>query len=517
MKKRKTEKNENEKLVELLENHKMFRESFYNYFDSYQELLNQMDPEKVDELAGKEYLQLVTKITQTHNTIVYELKHSINANKDLLNEYFEWLHSSPENVKKYGETISFGPFISIKYDQDQKNTYLEYATDEEMHDIYYAGVDNAIRQQWYIETLGIPQEHADKMALGEAVAYSAPIIGTGMDIKDAAKNFYRGNIKEGFISSAWSIIGIASDLLIILPEPVVTKAAGAGIRAARGARAAKKIGTGIKAVSAGKKVAKFTRGTGKIKETLEKIKNANRAFFDRKIWNNPGISNGVKSGINKARMHAWKIQIGLGASDAYRQITGTQPSGKFFAGDKIAYESSNSANNGSLPPGDFMKLPEAAQQSENPETMMDNHRNKIEQLKGEMNWSQLMYKIQSPAEIKIYREDCGESIVLKQDKNTLRWTLEGLGESYDSVYQAAAMANLLNHTAHIIKSNGYEGDGKKPFHFDDGNLDFDRNWNPVDLTLFTAGSAWLHFFYSKLNISPGQITSLFNNWYQRKM
>ncbi len=166
---------------------------------------------------------------------------------------------------------------------------------------------------------------------------------------------------------------------------------------------------------------------------------------------------------------------------------------------------------GVAPPKKFD--PKKIDYSQGKEILMLDLGKAIEHVKSATGWTQLEYKIIDENTIELSRADSSSKIQLHRKGK--EWAV---GEYYQrrSLMQAVVLGNLKNKVEHIIVSNKHEGAKKRPFEADGGNIDFDRNWNPVDLRILNKETGWLRF-YSEVGVIPGQVAAMLNNWHEQEI
>ena len=475
-----------------------------------------MNPETVEKMTGPQYMDFVSKIISTHTAVVFQMKQILNNRKEELNELFKAIHENPlikeSIVGQYGGTnISIGPFLGLFYDEDQKNTYLEYATPEELHNIFYEGVDQALSRQWYAEKFGLSEGATNRIKTAEMIGYMTPIVGTGMDARDLVRHISRGNWREARYSGIFLTTGLAFDGLLVASwaaAPFTFGASGAGGTAASiaGRTAVRGIGRGVArgAARAGTATARTLSQMGRtgasIKRTFASI--------------NRPLERIAKSGIGR---YPGLLAMGGSISTGLIRLKGTVASGKFYAGEEIKYET---VNNGDLPPINFEKFDMEELYVDGFEFSEQTYRTEIERLKSETNWQRLQYEFLGDERIRISRTDCEESVVIKRNFDDITedviWEIEGLEMGYLDLYQAIAVANLLNNVSDLVETEGSLGENENPFQFARaGHLEYEGEISDEDeAVILGASDAWTIFYQNQLGLDTKRIKEILNRWYQ---
>lgn len=141
------------------------------------------------------------------------------------------------------------------------------------------------------------------------------------------------------------------------------------------------------------------------------------------------------------------------------------------------------------------------------ENLTHNYKESIEYVVGKTNWKNLDYVINDENSITLKRKDGEATIELTRSGEAWK-----VGEGYRdglTLMQAVTLGNLLNWAKQWVKKEKIEGASERPFEIEDGRIDFDTNWNPVDKTFLKN---WIGF-YDEIGISKEIAVETLNNWY----
>lgn len=158
-------------------------------------------------------------------------------------------------------------------------------------------------------------------------------------------------------------------------------------------------------------------------------------------------------------------------------------------------------------------------------------------LRTECLWKNMRYEVVDRDTVRMYRAKHGYSLTIKRE-NDQKWTIEGLGLSYNSFDKAAAMANMINDVHELIDKNGYKGGEDNPFEEEDGAVDMDlaagsalgttdewygfitdtaREVVQSDLRILDPEDHdWMRFYNEELGLSASDIAGALNAWYKNK-
>jgi hypothetical protein len=494
----------------------------------YMDLLEKMNPETLDNMKLEDYLPFAQKIISTHNSVVFQLKHILNNRSEDFNRYVKHRNENLEKINEMRKErglpllqrdviFGIGPFIEIRGNSDTNEIHLAYATSRELHDLIYESVRGLFEPP--------PQSIGGQVI--DSASYMIPIYGSYRDTRESIEAFYAGNLREGFTRGGWAVAGWVTDGLLLIP--FAGKGIKAGYSALRGAAVtARASRTARTARVAG--ATRVARGAGVAREAM-RIRDLPRVVRDgikasfrrvnnwRKTTKQEFLS-GLREGGVAQRLfrRSGLIFTGVGAIGIGNMVRNfvysDRFSGRYTPGEEVTYETSNMTN---LPPLEYDATREIdeleyALDSEDEQRITMAYSTFIEKLKSETNMPELKYEVLDVDRIRIYRGDSSESIVLQRKADG--WEIPRLAK-YTTLEKAVVMANLLNSTADIIKSQDYTGSGRNPFRFArGGDIEFDVNWSWNDKKLFEANCAWLSFYHTHFGITTEEVLRLFNRWYQ---
>lgn len=144
------------------------------------------------------------------------------------------------------------------------------------------------------------------------------------------------------------------------------------------------------------------------------------------------------------------------------------------------------------------------------EKIMAHCRLALFKIKAEAGWTKMDFKVVDDKTIELKRFDNNQQVTLK--RNGSNWQVYPYRSGLN-LFQAAALGNLLNKVAGIMTKEKHSGGSKRPFELDGNNIDFDRNWNPIDLRVIASSGGWIHF-YQKMGLKPGAIVTVLNDWWE---
>jgi len=92
-----------------------------------------------------------------------------------------------------------------------------------------------------------------------------------------------------------------------------------------------------------------------------------------------------------------------------------------------------------------------------------------------------------------------------------QWSLPDI-KSGLTFQQAIVLGNLVNMVKGLVKKEDMQGANPHPFELDGLNIDFDKDWSPIDTRILSAETRWLEF-YQKIGLDPQTIVDALNRWY----
>jgi len=135
------------------------------------------------------------------------------------------------------------------------------------------------------------------------------------------------------------------------------------------------------------------------------------------------------------------------------------------------------------------------------------------------DWNSLEYKVLNNKEIMLSRSQGVKSrkITRSDEKNTdaKQWKVEGISKTF-TLFQAVAMANLMNAVSETEVVQERDGADSRPFEVDGDSVDFDKNWNIIDLTMLKGGSHAQQFL-KQAGLSTGLIVDILNKAYSKRL
>lgn len=144
------------------------------------------------------------------------------------------------------------------------------------------------------------------------------------------------------------------------------------------------------------------------------------------------------------------------------------------------------------------------------EKLEANYRLAILYTKSECGWTKLDHEIKDDKTIVVKRLDGAQTTTITRSGD--KWSVEGYTGGH-TLFQALVLANLVNKVHGIFEREGHVGGSSQPFELDDGNVDFDKTWNPNDLRILAAETNWLSF-YDKIGVSKQEVVDTLNAWYK---
>ncbi|MBU1935192.1 hypothetical protein KKF04_04005, partial [Patescibacteria group bacterium] len=141
--------------------------------------------------------------------------------------------------------------------------------------------------------------------------------------------------------------------------------------------------------------------------------------------------------------------------------------------------------------------------------LLANYRLAIMYTKSECAWTKMDHEFTDTNNVVIKRLDGNAQLNLTRTGET--WAIEGFKSGLD-FFQAIALANLINKVNVILENEKHVGANPHPFELQGIHIDFDRNWNPVDLRIISGKGEWAKF-YEKIGISNQELVDVLNAWY----
>jgi len=135
-------------------------------------------------------------------------------------------------------------------------------------------------------------------------------------------------------------------------------------------------------------------------------------------------------------------------------------------------------------------------------------------MQSETHWDHMKINVKSSSEINMSRTDANgrlsnRAITRSGDK----WKIEGIGGEF-SLFKAVAIANLMNSVAGLEDVKTRDAGSNLPFENDDGDLDFDVEWNPRDLNIIDSDKPAAQF-YKKVGLDITEIAYILNTAYRK--
>jgi len=156
-------------------------------------------------------------------------------------------------------------------------------------------------------------------------------------------------------------------------------------------------------------------------------------------------------------------------------------------------------------------------ENDSAEVLKAKYRSAIFLVKSETEWTKLKYEKENITEdgFDLMRHDGNAATTLTRSGD--KWTLidKKTGVEFASgldIFQAIVIANLKNKVEQVLDKEGHSGGSSRPFSLDGQRIDFDRSFNPMDLSvLSTTGLD----FYNTMEVSQRDVVNALNDWYQK--
>jgi len=215
-------------------------ENFKNEIEEqYNPLLDSLfDPNSAKYMSEQEKGERMQELIQLHTETIQNILTFTHANKDLIKQMFA-------NISTHGENdngIFITDFFKLQDNQASGEVELKYMGIERfgqhLHDNFQYIKSNA-------DALIAGQDPSQALEIGKQVGIAGasmiPVVGTGLDARDAYQAFREGRLRAGALSSTFAVVGLASDVAGVFTGGAATVAGRGALMTLRTVKTADRI------------------------------------------------------------------------------------------------------------------------------------------------------------------------------------------------------------------------------------------------------------------------------------